>query len=558
MNQFSMANVRSYGPGLAQTVSLQGFSGSQISVLWEDVPLNNPMLGLTDLSLYPSVMIDFVDVNAHQGSAEYGSHAIGGVIQLRQRRAEQSGLTVLFQGNTLQSRSAQARVQQNLGKWYIDMGGVYQRAPNRFTYDDIMQNPVVQRRRQNAQKELTSGVFSLSYNGSRFQNDFRVWATNVESGIPGSIVGPSPNATQADNMFRLSNRLSYLLLDYMLLTTSGMYSRHQLDFRDPDTNITSLSTSNTLSARAAIRIKSSEQKQIRIQTGYSHSSITFTEYEAPNRQHVFMQANGYVELIETHFHPSVRFDSYNQFGRAITAGLGIVRSVDFYESRIYANINRNFAPPTFNDLYWPALGNLELEPETSIKLDLGVELIVRGVRVHIQVFDNIIQNGIQWLPSQADGRFRPDNIRSVRSRGISTGAMHRFSTWAVQHALSAEHTLLDARYATERFVGDQASGNQLVYQPRYRSFISLYSTSRFVNFSASWNYTGSRSITEDNSIRLPSSQLSSAGLSRSIDLAAIEFVISVHVENLFDADVEQIRFYPMPGRHYHFNLKINL
>ncbi|MCC5925212.1 MAG: TonB-dependent receptor [Bacteroidetes bacterium] len=556
LSRLTIANVRSYGPGLAQTVSLHGFSGSQMTVLWDDIPLNNPMLGLTDLSLYPAVMIDQMDVNAHQGSAEYGAHAIGGVIQLRQHRSQNPMQTIIIQGNSIASRSIQGRVMQPLGKWYLDVGGVYQLSPNRFTYQDITRNPVEERKRENAQKELASIFAQVSYTGTQLQHTFRLWATDVHSGIPGSIVGPSPSASQHDGMLRLSNRTNMIISQRSVITTALSFSHHKLDFRDPDTNINSLSTSRTSSGRMALRVTPSVNQQLRLQGGYSISNIEFTEYDAPQRNHGFFQLNAYSNVFDWHIHPSVRYDMFNQFGNALTASLGIVREYDLLDSRVFANASRNFAPPTFNDLYWPGSGNTALVPETSIKLDFGFETTVAEAKIHVQFFDNHIENGIQWLPSSVDGRFRPRNIRAVRSSGVSAGLNRRFRTGGFTHFASGEFTILDARYTRQRFTGDDAKGNQLVYQPRYRSMLSLTSDMHVASISFSYNFTGSRSITEDNALQLPSNHIVNAGLHKDVVLGNQKLTIAALIENVLDARYELIRFYPMPGRHIHLSLKI--
>ena len=164
-------NVRSYGPALAQTVSMYGFSGSQLSVLWGDVPLNHAMLGLADLSLYPSLMIDKVDVNAQQGSAEYGAHAIGGIITLEHERAPQARQSLQYQRSNLDASTYQARIQQPIGRWYIDAGAVYQDAPNAFSYLDITQNPAEHKRRTNADKSLASAVGIIAYTSRSYTSE---------------------------------------------------------------------------------------------------------------------------------------------------------------------------------------------------------------------------------------------------------------------------------------------------------------------------------------------------------------------------------------------------
>lgn len=556
--RFSMISVRSYGPSLAQTVSLQGFSGSQLAVLWEDVLLNNPMLGLADLSLYPAVMIDRVEVNPHQGSAEFGAHAIGGIIQLRQLRSDENRVRILAQGNTMQSTSVQGRVQQHIGRWYLDAGGSYQSSPNRFEYDDILANPVRTARRENARRTLQSGVARLSYTGQTITNDARIWVSRVESGIPGSIVSPSPNAEQRDAMIRVSNQLTYSVSKPVTLTISGQYNRHRLDYIDPDVRIESLSTAQSLSSRVALRYRFPMGEQLRLQTGIGRSWVDFTEYEPDFRIHGFVQANGYAQWADTHIHPSFRLDVFSEFGSALTGSLGFSRSLKPQGVRVFGSIHRNFSPPTFNDLYWPELGNPDLTPEHSVKTSLGAEANLLFTDVMLQLFGNTIQNGIQWLPSSGDGRFRPQNIRSVRTAGVSLGTRTSWSSGNIRHALSTDITYLDARYTAERFSGDASFGKQLVYQPHIRGMLSLNTRWESIWFFADVHHTGARAVTEDHAFSLPAHQLVDIGLGVHTLMLGTQTQFLVSVENFGDTAYQLIRFYPMPGRHFNISISITL
>ena len=153
-------------------------------------------------------------------------------------------------------------------------------------------------------------------------------------------------------------------------------------------------------------------------------------YSAAARQHYYAQLNavlftrlGSYPLI---IHPSIRSDYYTDFDAALTASLGFVMVLEPDKHRLFVNINRNFAPPTFNDLYWPELGNPDLIPETSHRLNLGSDIVLNDHRLSVELFANRTENGIQWLPSRPDGQFRPDNIREVTSIGSTVD-------YAVQH-----------------------------------------------------------------------------------------------------------------------------
>ena len=74
--------VKSYGLGSIATTSLRGASAGHTVVVWNGFALQSPMLGLLDLSMLPSGLMDKVGIQYGGQSTLWGSGAIGGVIHL--------------------------------------------------------------------------------------------------------------------------------------------------------------------------------------------------------------------------------------------------------------------------------------------------------------------------------------------------------------------------------------------------------------------------------------------------------------------------------------------
>lgn len=79
----------------AQGLNLRGLGPSGVSralVLVDGVPMNDPFGGWVYWDRVPLLALEQVEVAPGGGSAPYGSHALGGVVQLLTRRAEGTGL----------------------------------------------------------------------------------------------------------------------------------------------------------------------------------------------------------------------------------------------------------------------------------------------------------------------------------------------------------------------------------------------------------------------------------------------------------------------------------
>jgi outer membrane cobalamin receptor len=82
LNRKANIFVKNFGAVSSSTLSIRGGSANQALLTWNDVPINNPMLGLSDISLIPVQLFDQIEVNKGGNSSEYGNGAITGVINL--------------------------------------------------------------------------------------------------------------------------------------------------------------------------------------------------------------------------------------------------------------------------------------------------------------------------------------------------------------------------------------------------------------------------------------------------------------------------------------------
>jgi vitamin B12 transporter len=94
-------------------------------------------------------------------------------------------------------------------------------------------------------------------------------------------------------------------------------------------------------------------------------------------------------------------------------------------SRIRGSAGTGFRAPTFNDLFFPQFGNPDLEPETSLSWDVGIDQKLWKGRIRLGLtyfhnnFDNLITCCIP-LPTAPFGG--PFNVGRARSEGVEVTA----------------------------------------------------------------------------------------------------------------------------------------
>ena len=83
--QKGFSGIKSYGKMQLQTISVSGSNAAQTVICWEGIPINDVMLGTTDLSLLPFSF--FNTVSLYQGGTNVlsGGNSTGGALNLQNR-----------------------------------------------------------------------------------------------------------------------------------------------------------------------------------------------------------------------------------------------------------------------------------------------------------------------------------------------------------------------------------------------------------------------------------------------------------------------------------------
>ena len=141
---------------------------------------------------------------------------------------------------------------------------------------------------------------------------------------------------------------------------------------------------------------------------------------------------------------AVRNDQISQYGSQVTysAAYGYFFTK---ELRVNANYGTGFRAPSFNDLYYPGYGNLNLKPETSRNFETGIHYETRSYGIHLTAYQNRIENFI--LPIGASDTatyysyYQPTNFSLVQIRGASLGMDARINDLTLKASADAMSTV---------------------------------------------------------------------------------------------------------------------
>lgn len=144
---------------------------------------------------------------------------------------------------------------------------------------------------------------------------------------------------------------------------------------------------------------------------------------------------------------AIRNDSISNYGSKNTGNIALGYFLT-KEWRANLNYGTGFRAPSFNDLYYPGYGNVELKPETNRNIEAGLHYETNQSLVRLVAYQNRIDNFI--LPIQCssgcpggvpNGYFYPSNFSLVQIKGLSLGMEKRWIDLTIKGSADAMSTV---------------------------------------------------------------------------------------------------------------------
>jgi vitamin B12 transporter len=418
---------RSGSYGKLSNISIRGANSNQVQVLVDGVRVKSPTLGQVDLSDLSPELIERIEVVRGAQSTLYGADAIGGVVNIITRK----GSGGPFQVST----------QQEVGNYDTYASGLtvhgaykifnYALSGSHFESNGQFQNDGTNANAVNARIGLDGlpGNSSLAF-------IFR-WNKN-DTGVPvkGVFPGPQPNHPIINPNARQQSETTIYSLEGKTRPLAWWESRARLSsyqnnqgFQDPvDPGV-----AFDVPVFSQVNVERREAEWVNsIFIGPWSTSSVGLEYrkEEGDNVHVFRAST---ETQSVFFEQQLRFfdrlfatggfrvDDNSVWGTETTERGSLAFVIPETGSRLRGSAGTGFRAPTFNDLFFPQFGNPNLQPETSLSYDFGIDQKLWGNRIRLGLtyfqtnFKNLITCCIP-IPTAPFGG--PFNVGRARSAGI--------------------------------------------------------------------------------------------------------------------------------------------
>jgi outer membrane receptor for ferrienterochelin and colicins len=445
------------GSGALKTITMRGSTASQVLILLDGRPLNSPRSGDVSLSTIPLENVERIEVMRGPGSAIYGSNAMGGVVNILTKDIPPDGQKFEITSSVGTFRSYQEHLY-------------YGTKLKNFGYRITAGYQSSEGHRDNAEynaKDL-NGKLVYEFNPEN-KLTLNAGAYKDKLGAPGSILSPDLNDKQLNrkNFFDLNWDVKpWADMEFEVL--SRIYQDYdRLEFIETPQPLDK-TTHTTKSLGTSLRFKQKISPSYTAIYGFDWAG--HSNDSTATAKHEYVARAGYLknqlDLFENFkIDLGARVDDYSNFGSEISP------SADFlYRLKggigLHLLIARSFRAPTFNDLFWPAdgfsEGNPNLQPEKGLTGEFGIEKkFSSGLKAALTYFRSDYDKLIKWQ-EDSDTVWRPKNIDSAIINGIEqTVEMELLERLSVK---------IDYAYLRAK---DEKTHKFLTYQPKHKSGLSI-------------------------------------------------------------------------------------
>lgn len=546
--------LKEYGAGGTSSASFRGTSASNTAVIWNGVNINSINNGQTGFNSLTVSLFDGINIRSGGGSIEYGSGAVGGTIHLNDKLlfTNEKLITnqVLASVGSFETYQGLYKFKLSHSKYAVNFGVSYNQSENDYPFlnSDLKNtNGSYQNLGVNAsvayQLTKTSKLkfYSANYLGERF------------------FSGELPNPLSANDKYQDLSHRNLLIYSHEKSRFAqelklGFLTQEYRYFDDSSIDIFSFGKSKRYLANYNLAYNMPEIKA-KI-TSYSEYESVFGKTDRiteKNRQQ-FSQSIVYNQNIDNLVFLEAKFrkDYNTDYKVPFTYALG-VKMKPLKAFFLRANGSKNYRVPTYNDLYWPGQGNLDLIPETALQGEFGIGYTSKRFLIDMGVFYIAAKDKIVWTPSgdaNRPGVWVPINVSEVRNKGLEVvlAFNETFKAHAIKVNVNYSYTL-----ATNK-----ETDKQLIFVPKHLFNANIrYTYKRFgLFFQQLFNdkvYT-----TESNSSDYVVNRYFVSNIGANYKLLNIKsnhITMGVKVNNVFNTYYVVQPRRPMPNRN--FNLNIN-
>lgn len=524
--------VKNYGIGAFSTISIRGSSAAQTAVLWQGIPINNAMTGITDFSTVSAALFEDIKIN-------YGGttpNIVGGTIELNNEKpsfvkSQAFGFGIAYE--SLQNLSMNMSLKHSNARQYFSIKVFGQHAKNIYNYYN--RDAESYQKLTHAQASTSGAVFDyfLKIKSNKILS-LHTWNALTDREIPAASFEKESSKKEINSGNRFLIKYDYKNQWYNSVSSLG-FIHDQLKYEDSLISFKNTALAISLPFTEIVNVYLTRRQKL----GVEYRAL-LQKLLAPGDDHLLRNSIALRYEVEP-IYKKLFVQSFfqkewsNVFSLPLIAGLSIRQKL-FHENYLFASVASNYRSPTLNELYFVPGGNKNLKPETSRNLEAGLENNIKhgehSLKASSILYSRDVQNWIVWYGGSI---LTPHNIQRVWSRGLEMDVTYRVGIRGERlgvrdeglgikgkalgvrgvETIATEKATLHRHYSSFKInvlyaytlsttkesaiANDYSIGKQIPYVPRYQLKLNLGLTKNDFEINYVYAYTGYRFVTTDES-----------------------------------------------------------
>ncbi len=532
------------GFGMVSSPSFRGTNAAQTAVIWNGININSIFTGQTDFNTISPLNYNAISIRSGGGGVQYGSGAVGGSIHLNNhfsfKKSNSTEIGVRY--GSFSTISGNARTTQSNDGHYLNVGVDFINSENDYDYVGRGQTNnhgqfLRFTAKVNEARKLKYGVASwnseYSYNDRNFSGSLNTVGKDAYEDIN------TRNLWQLQQKFGIFNSIAsfaHLFEQYRYYPDSEKY---YYDGGKANTFIGAFQTEIFLLKKLRLNGKLEyNYVQAKGNNVGDNSRKTLSAVVLLNHQ-ISDRLNYGLNLRKEFLN-----DYANPFLFSADAKWNVTKS---YALRL--NGSKNYRVPTFNDLYWYAGGNIDLQPETSCQVELGQEIVFGKLKADFAVYYISSEYLIKWIPGNG-GLWVPVNINETENYGVEVNLDYAI-------ILNNQNRLsLNANYSYTK-AEDLQKEKQLIYVPFHKAGGTLQYEIRTFSAYIQGLFNGEAYTTTDNSDSVDAYSVFNLGMEYKLPFNT-DVTFGGALKNVFNTYYENVAYRPMPSRSIEIFLNFNI
>ncbi|NDW18040.1 TonB-dependent receptor [Dysgonomonas sp. 216] len=591
VRRFAGVAVKDYGGiGGLKTVSIRGLGSQHSGISYDGIPMGDSQSGQIDIGRFSLDNVALLNFNIGLSNDIFQSAR-------QQLSAGSLNITTLQPSFSEKKNIKQVQIktgsfgffepslyyaQQLNSNWAASANGAWQRADGKYPHKFNNGSYYEDRKRSNSDTDIWRGEFNIyGKTGKTGSLNFKVHAFDSERGLPQKAMNGSQYSnerlwntdffTQALYENKLNKKIDIkgtakFTRNYTRYTNNSIKDTTRNNFTQYEYYISGVVSYTPLKQLSFSIAQDYIRSYLDMDFGrkekegdafpstdkaYRNSYLTAINAQF-NTKKLILTAS----LLGAYYDEDVKKKESPENKKRLSPALSVSYKPFDYGLRFRASYKDGYRIPTFNDMYYTHVGNINLRPELAKQYNIGITWVTclnntfNFLNITADAYQNNIKDKIVALPSMFVWKMM--NVDNVTIKGLDITAS---SDILLSEKLTVK---INGNYSFQQAENDDTN-DQLPYIPKHSGGMRVGIDNPWINLSYSFIACSSQysELMHSKQVYMKAYADQTISANKTFKISGSIIRLQGDIVNLSGKNYEVIKGYPMPGRSFRISTSCN-